>query len=86
MGSKKQVFKFLAVAAGVALAGHAAHAADRKIVILQALTGGAAFVGVPASEGMKFAAEELNAKGFLGADKIVVEGVATFMVSRRAKS
>jgi branched-chain amino acid transport system substrate-binding protein len=73
MGSKKQVFKFLAVAAGVALAAHAAHAADRKIVILQALTGGAAFVGVPASEGMKFAAEELNAKGFLGADKIVVE-------------
>jgi len=57
----------------MALASHAAQAADRKIVILQALTGGAAFVGVPASEGMKFAAEELNAKGFLGADKIVVE-------------
>lgn len=73
MSSKKQVFKTLAVAAGIALAAHAAQAADRKIVILQALTGGAAFVGVPASDGMKFAAEELNAKGFLGADKIVVE-------------
>lgn len=73
MGSKKQVFKTLAVAAGMALAAHAAQAADRKIVILQALTGGAAFVGVPASDGMKFAAEELNAKGFLGADKIVLE-------------
>lgn len=73
MGSKKQVFKILAVAAGMALAAHAAQAADRKIVILQALTGGAAFVGVPASDGMKFAAEELNAKGFLGADKIVLE-------------
>lgn len=73
MGSKKQVFKTLAVAAGIALAAHAVQAADRKIVILQALTGGAAFVGVPASDGMKFAAEELNAKGFLGADKIVLE-------------
>jgi branched-chain amino acid transport system substrate-binding protein len=57
----------------MALAAHAAQAADRKIVILQALTGGAAFVGVPAADGMKFAAEELNAKGFLGADKIVLE-------------
>ena len=73
MSSKKHVFKYLAVAAGMALAAHAAQAADRKIVILQALTGGAAFVGVPASDGMKFAAEELNAKGFLGADKIVLE-------------
>jgi branched-chain amino acid transport system substrate-binding protein len=73
MGSKKQVLKALAVAAGMVVAVQAAQAADRKIVILQALTGGAAFVGVPASEGMKFAAEELNAKGFLGADKIVVE-------------
>ncbi|MFO1191920.1 MAG: hypothetical protein U1F00_07140 [Rhodoferax sp.] len=58
MGSKKQVLKALAVAAGMVVAVQAAQAADRKIVILQALTGGAAFVGVPASEGMKFAAEE----------------------------
>ena len=73
MGSKTKVIQFLALAAGLALASQAAQAADRKIVILQALTGGAAFVGVPASEGMKFAADELNAKNFLGADKIVVE-------------
>lgn len=63
----------LAVAAALTAMALAGFAADRKIVILQALTGGAAFVGVPASEGMKFAAEELNAKGFLGADKIVTE-------------
>ena len=65
----------LAVIASLALASQIAGAADRKIVILQALTGGAAFVGVPASEGMRFAAEELNARNFLGADKIVVEVV-----------
>ena len=73
MGSKTKVIQFLALAAGLALVSQGAQAADRKIVILQALTGGAAFVGVPASEGMKFAADELNAKNFLGADKIVVE-------------
>ena len=73
MGSKTKVIQFLALAAGLALASQVAQAADRKIVILQALTGGAAFVGVPASEGMKFAADELNAKNFLGADKIVFE-------------
>lgn len=74
MGSKTKVIKFLALAAGIALVSQAVQAADRKIVILQALTGGAAFVGVPASEGMKFAADELNARNFLGnGDKIVVE-------------
>ena len=73
MSSKRKVFKALAVAAGMALASHAALAAERKIVILQALTGGAAFVGVPASDGMKFAADELNARNFLGGDKIVYE-------------
>ncbi len=67
------IVRLLTLSAGMALACSAALAADRKIVILQALTGGAAFVGVPASEGMKFAVEEMNAKNFLGADKIVVE-------------
>ena len=66
--------RHVAIAAGLAFAAHAVHAADRKIVILQALTGGAAFVGVPASEGMKFAADEMNARNFLGGgDKIVLE-------------
>lgn len=73
MGSKRKLIQFLALAGAMALVSQAAQAADRKIVILQALTGAAAFVGVPATEGMKFAADELNAKNFLGADKIVVE-------------
>lgn len=67
------IFRLLTLSAATALACSFAIAADRKIVILQALTGGASFVGVPASEGMKFAAEEMNAKNFLGADKIVLE-------------
>lgn len=74
MKPSPKTIKHLAVLAGLALASHALLAADRKIVILQALTGGAAFVGVPASEGMKFAADELNARNFLGGgDKIVFE-------------
>ena len=72
MTSKTNAFKRLALLAGLAVASHSLLAADRTIVVLQALTGGAAFVGVPAVEGMKYAAEELNAKGFLGADKINV--------------
>jgi branched-chain amino acid transport system substrate-binding protein len=61
------------IAIGLSLATVAALpalAADRTIVVLQAMTGGAAFVGVPAVEGMKLAAAELNAKNFLGADKL----------------
>ena len=70
---KQKITNFRAMAAAAVIAiGCSAHAADRTIVILQALTGGAAFVGVPAVEGMKYAAEELNSKGFLGADKINV--------------
>ncbi|MCY7306330.1 MAG: ABC transporter substrate-binding protein [Rhodoferax sp.] len=70
----RKVFSRAALFTALALALQLSHAADRKIVILQALTGTAAFVGVPASEGMKFAADELNAKNFLGAgDKIVFE-------------
>ena len=63
----------LAVAGALTAAATTGFAADRKIVILQALTGGAAFVGVPAAEGMKFAADELNAKKFLGNDRITYE-------------
>jgi branched-chain amino acid transport system substrate-binding protein len=67
-------YRLCAAIACLAMASGAVLAADRKIVILQALTGAAAFVGVPASEGMKFAADELNAKSFLGnGDKLVVE-------------
>ena len=74
MTASRKLVKRLAIMAGLALASHALLAADRKIIILQALTGGAAFVGVPASEGMKFAVDELNAKNFLGnGDKITYE-------------
>ena len=74
MISRPKTFKRLAILAGLAFAACGLQAADRKIVILQALTGGAAFVGVPATEGMKFAADELNARNFLGGgDKIVFE-------------
>ena len=73
MTSCPKKYRLLAALVGLSMASTAILAADRKIVILQALTGAAAFVGVPASEGMKFAAEELNAKNFLGADRIVVE-------------
>jgi branched-chain amino acid transport system substrate-binding protein len=69
-------------------------AADRTVVVLQAMTGGASFVGVPAVEGMKLAAAEMNAKGFLGADKlnlIVVDsatdrGQAMAAVTRHASN
>lgn len=76
MLSKSRLFQGLVVAAGLALLSHASTAADRKIIILQALTGGAAFVGVPTADGMKFAADELNARNFLApGDKIVYEVV-----------
>ncbi len=67
----------LAVAAGFAVAATTANAADRKIIVLQAVTGVASFFGVPVTEGIKFGLDELNAKGFLGADKIVYEVVDT---------
>ena len=74
MISGNKTFKRMLLLAGLALASHALLAADRKIIILQALTGGAAFVGVPTADGMKFAADELNARNFLGGnDKIVYE-------------
>ncbi len=65
----------LAIGAGLALAVAAAgvHAADRKVIILEPLTGVAANVGVSQAAGLQFGADELNAKGFLGADKIVYE-------------
>ena len=63
----------LGAAAALAAAATTGFAADRKIVILQGLTGALAFVAVPASDGMKFAIDELNAMKFLGDDRIVYE-------------
>lgn len=53
-------------AAAVTLAGVAAHAEDYKVVILQSLTGGAAFIGKNVADGAVLAAEELNEQGFFG--------------------
>jgi branched-chain amino acid transport system substrate-binding protein len=82
-------------AAGVLImaASGGALAADRTIVILQSLTGVGGFVGAPATEGMKYAADEINATGFLGADKLKVivaddasdKGQATAAVTRYAQ-
>ncbi len=43
-----------------------AKAADYTVVVLQALTGVGAFAGAEAASGMKVAAEEINASGFMG--------------------
>lgn len=48
------------------LAGASAHAEEYKAVILQSLTGGAAFIGKNIADGAVLAAEELNEQGFFG--------------------
>ena len=67
----------LALVAGLFIATPPAIAAEHKIIVLQAVTGVASFFGVPVTEGIKFGLDELNAKGFFGADKIVYEVVDT---------
>lgn len=47
-------------------AASGAIAETRTIVVLQSLTGGAAFIGAPIRDGMVMAAEEINASGMLG--------------------
>lgn len=54
------------VASAATAAGSAAHAETITIVVLQSLTGGAAFIGAPIRDGMVMAAEEINAQGLLG--------------------
>lgn len=49
-----------------------AHAADLRVAVVMSLTGPAAFVGVPATNAMKIAEEDLNAAGFWGDDRFVV--------------
>ena len=66
-------FARLTLAAALTTVAAGSHAADRKIMVLQALTGVASFVGVPAVNAMKLLVEELNAKQFLGADRLVIE-------------
>lgn len=63
-------FKTLAAGIALAVASTTVAAADRTVVLLQGLTGVLGFLGVPMTDGMKLAADELNASNFLGADKI----------------
>lgn len=51
----------------IASASCAAVAAEYTVVVLQSLTGGAAFIGAPVKDGMVLAAEEINRKQELGA-------------------
>ena len=70
----------LAVFFTLAVSAEAACAAERQIAIVQSLTGGAAFVGVTATNGARLAIEEINASNFLGAGntmKAVVEDDGT---------
>ncbi|WP_298491092.1 ABC transporter substrate-binding protein [uncultured Maritimibacter sp.] len=55
----------IAFAAAMAASG-AAVAEEYKVVILQSLTGGAAFIGKNVADGAAMAAEEMNANGFFG--------------------
>lgn len=66
----------LAAAAGAAVVVSAvsAQAEDYKVVVLQSLTGGAAFIGASVKDGAVLAADELNEKNFLGeGNKLVYE-------------
>ncbi len=58
--------------AGVALAAAATASQAKEFLItsITELTGAIASQGVPLSRGMKLAADEINASGYLGADKI----------------
>ena len=68
--AKKHYTKRLSriAAATVVLAGAAAaYAAEYSVVVLQSITGGAAFIGAPLKDGAILAAEEMNRKNELGA-------------------
>ncbi|SPJ26057.1 ABC transporter substrate-binding protein [Palleronia abyssalis] len=59
--------QILAATSGAAvMLGGVAQAEDYKAVILQSLTGGAAFIGKNVADGATLAAEQLNEEGFFG--------------------
>ena len=64
-------------AATLALTGAAiSQAAEYKVVVLQSLTGGAAFIGAPMRDGAVLAAEEINRKQELGAGNTIKVEIA----------
>lgn len=68
-----KMLKGTAAAAAFALAAMPALAVDYKLVVLQSLTGGAAFIGASVADGAAMAFDELNASGFFGEDRVVFE-------------
>ncbi len=67
----------LSTALAVLLLAPPARAETIRIAVAHALTGPVAFVGIPVMNAIKLAADEINASGRLGADKIVLETADT---------
>ena len=57
---------FLTSAAMALLTGAAARAEEYHVVVLQALTGPAAFIGTAVADGMRLAEQQINEQGLLG--------------------
>ncbi len=62
----------LAALFGTSVLAGTAHAVDYKLVNISSTTNTYAFVGVPASNALKLAAEQINASGMLGAGNKIV--------------
>jgi branched-chain amino acid transport system substrate-binding protein len=60
----------LSTALAVTLLAQPAFAEELEIGVMQALTGAVAFAGVPATNAIKLATEEINASGMLGDNKL----------------
>jgi branched-chain amino acid transport system substrate-binding protein len=71
-----QILKGTAAAAAFAVAAMPALAADYKLVVMQSLTGAAAFIGASVADGAVMAFEEMNASNFFGEGNSVVFEVA----------
>ncbi|MES2481885.1 MAG: ABC transporter substrate-binding protein [Pseudomonadota bacterium] len=67
---KQKLLRTLIATAALAAAASAAQAKEFLITSITELTGAIASQGIPLSRGMKVAADEINASGYLGADKI----------------
>lgn len=73
-------WRMASAACAALLAGSGVQAADYTVVVLQSLTGPAAFIGAPVKDGMVLAAEEINARQELGPGntlKVIVADDAT---------
>jgi len=68
----RKTTRLVAIAAAAAAAAAMAHAADIKIGVAEALTGGAAQYGISIRNGFQLAADEINAAGGINGNKIVL--------------